>query len=214
MNRCLSLLAAATLTLTAACGDNLSEPVEVDDDITLGFDRVTVDVEAGKYSFEYLVPDSIFSFVDQTRVDYQAVVEGSWIADRADISFNYELADLGTGAACNSFAPAPAGPQNNQIEPSQSIDQVAPATNPNELAPREIGQSNPFDAELGNTEMSDDRMACRDEADNGQTDIAGVCECADLDCVAGYVDAVMGCDVCMTFVCGDDILGACASCTP
>jgi hypothetical protein len=49
---------------------------------------------------------------------------------------------------------------------------------------------------------------------DGGDELGGVCGCAGLDCVAGYVDALMGCDVCMTFACGDDLVGACAACAP
>jgi hypothetical protein len=230
MNRCLTLL-AATLTLTAAaCGDNLSEPVEVDDDSADAFDRFTVDVDSGYMSADYLAPNSIFAYANQSETartqwaeDIGAVNVPGYAVGGYEVNeisgpldgnavggyqigganFNIELTAAETAPACNTFSELPVAPAYSDV----GFDN-------NELAPEALDAPQGAEARVPTAELYDDRMACRDGLEGDTDEMAGVCECADLDCVAGYVDAVMGCDVCMTFVCGDDLLGACSACTP
>lgn len=234
MNRCFSLLAAATLTLTAACGDNIHKPVAVDDDSTSDFDRFTVNAENYAIADAFIAPDSIFSYANKyldEQVEFLLGVDAlGRFGDRFDGLDKVDLDDLewdtnfladrfgdreidGYGEwaqasateaqRCNSFSRAPG---SNQAEGDRP-DQLAP-----EGLEAETNTGTSLES-IDEREMLGDQMGCREVSDNSN-DIAGVCECADLDCVAGYVDAVMGCDVCMTFVCGDELLGACAACAP
>lgn len=239
MNRCLTLL-AATLTLTAACGDNVSVPLEVDDSRTADFERYTVDTNGNLMSADYVAPDSIFSYLRDDLVrspDFMLEVgavgrlgspiftedSGIELVDLNDIKWDLQyptdrFGDL-TDADGNLIDNAPTATEAqrcNSFSRAPGNRDDATGDHPDELAPEAIETETSTGAnreDLGDRDMLGDSNACREIADN-DADPAGVCECADLDCVAGYVDAVMGCDVCMTFVCGEQLLGACSACSP
>ena len=219
----LAILTAATLTLSAtACGDNQYVSVEVDDDRTADFARATVDVAGRAISEDYVVPNSIFSYA-RARISDRV----QWADDIGGLGYPGSLADLTNGeragdhnfgielvtwaplAQCSGFSTAPGDDQRSEIGGDGLTHQA-----PEDATAAGGDDSLPGAGDVTTGEALSEDIACGTPIDNNDTDLDSVCQCADLDCVADYVNDLMGCNVCMTFVCGDDLLGACAECAP
>lgn len=232
----LAILTAATLTLTAACGDNEYVPVEVDDDSTADFDRATVDVGREAISDDYVVPSSIFSYARARVTDrmewadeiggigYPGPIDDVTTGERTDgeapgivdgVLYDYQIAWTSIGGsqavtdatqACSGFDLSTAGDSRDRLE--------APTHQAPENTAADSDGAAPTAAEATTGEALASGLTCGTPIDNDDSDLADVCQCTDLSCVADFVNETMGCDSCMTFVCGDELLGACAACAP